>query len=115
MIRPALRAGLALAASLPLFGCADTPPLSRADQAALEACRAHADAAYLEQNRAEMSLRDQSDTPYSVSGLPGVTSSGLSQRYERDEMVRDCLRASGRTMSGQSIPGAPAAPPAPAS
>jgi hypothetical protein len=117
MIRPALRAALALAASLPLFACAEMqpqPPLSPADQAMLNSCRSRADAATMRQSRTSMSLGPPRDSPYSASGIPGIPSTGLSQHSEWDQMVRNCVRSSGRTLGEEPLPETPGAPPSPA-
>lgn len=62
-------------------------------------CRQRADDIFLKQNRAYLTQRDTRDSPFSSTGLAGVTSAGLGSRYGRDEMVDDCIAAS---QSGRS-------------
>ena len=74
-------------------------------------CRARADAVYDRQNRAELSRRDQRDSPFSASYNSGITTRGLGARFERDRLVADCVAANssgtssaastGPTFSGQ--------------
>jgi len=106
MISPSRAAALAalLAAAATLGACANTyhRPANRAaaSQATLAACRTRADEIYLKQNRAEIYQADTyatqtRDSPYGASGLPGITSAGLSGRYAREQMEDDCINASG--------------------
>lgn len=90
-----------LAAGL-LGGCAAPQPTRSQTVAAadLSACRARADEIYNKQNRAEVYrsdtfVSDTRDSPFSVSGLPGITSNGLSGLYQRDNMVSSCVGNSG--------------------
>ncbi len=114
-------AGLAAAAlSLALAGCSTATPPSHADQAAASACEKQADQTFLTQNRYLLSERDQRDTPFSTSGLPGITSNGLGQRYGRDEQLAGCLRQNSQSTDTASqgatgtriVPGAIAPSPA---
>lgn len=112
-ILPLLPALLALAA------CAAPPPpvslgsagesagQTRADAAVRAACREHADAVYERQNRDTIYTISSRDTPYSANYTPGVMDRGLSQRYARDNMMRDCIRNTGtETDRGQpELPG----------
>ena len=83
---------LIAAALLPLIaaGC-QTAPRSRADAAANAACRAEVDRVYAAQNRAELSQRDQRDTPFAGSYNSGITSRGLGARFGRDNQVSSCV------------------------
>ncbi len=82
-----------LAATLGAGGCAApaTTPRSRASAAALAACRTRTDQAYDRQNRYLLSERDTRDSPFSTSGTTGITTTGLSQRYARDNMFDSCI------------------------
>lgn len=105
-------AAMALAATT-LAGCTPLPPPSHAEQAAASACETAADRTFNTQNRYLLSERDQRDTPFSVSGLPGVTSNGLGQRYGRDEQLAGCLRENSETTDtalSQSATGTRVAP-----
>ncbi len=59
--------------------------------AATTACRAEVDRVYAAQNRADLSTRDERDTPFAANYLPGVTTQGLGARYGRDNMMGSCL------------------------
>ncbi len=93
MVRAFLPALLLLAAA----GCAPRPPTStgRADAAALAACKASTNRAFDRQNRYLLSERDQTDNPFSTSGDTGITTRGLTQRYDYDTQLASCLTASG--------------------
>ena len=56
-------------------------------------CRATADRVFAAQNRAELSQRDERDMPFSGSYNSGIVTRGLSQRYQLDNMVDDCMNA----------------------
>ncbi len=90
-LRRAIRsAGLAVLAC----GCTlGSPGPTRADQQAIASCKAEADRTYLEQNREVLSERSQTDTPFSSSGMVGVTSQGLGQLYGRSNDIEACLRS----------------------
>ena len=66
------------------------PPMSRAERADYDACRARADAVFNQQNRAALSERDMRDTPFSTNYVSGITSAGLSNRYDRDNLLAGC-------------------------
>lgn len=80
-----------------------SPAASRSAQtqiADLNACRSRADQVFTRQNRdavyrVDNYNTDTRDAPFGTSGLKGVTSAGLSQQYDRDNMVDNCLRGSG--------------------
>ena len=89
------RGKLALAAAaiaLPMLaaGC-QSVPRSRADAASSAACRAEADRVYAAQNRADLSQRDQRDTPFATSYDSGITSRGLGTRFGFDNQVSSCV------------------------
>ncbi len=98
-----------------LAGCAGVPPQrSQADRAAATACEHQADQTYLSQNRFLLSERSTTDTPFSSSGLPGVTSNGLPDRYGRDQQLASCLRENGQSVDDANSSGAPGTvPPSP--
>ena len=106
-----------LAASLALAQCAPPPaPVgqTRADAAALAACRERADEVYDRTHRDTIYTISNRDTPYSANYAPSV-GRGLSDRFGRDNMVRDCVRNSGaeddRTATAPDTrPTAPAKP-----
>lgn len=85
-----------------LAGCAQ-PSRPRASAAASAACRAETDRVYAAQNRAELSFRDQRDTPFAGSYNSGITSRGLGARFGRDNMESSCLANSAG--GGAAAPG----------
>lgn len=93
---------MALAAIIPLVAGCQSAPRSRADVAAAAACRAEVDRVYAAQNRAELSQRDQRDTPFASSYNSGITTRGLGTRFSRDNQVSSCV-------SNASSPGTGAA------
>lgn len=103
----------ALAASLlALSACAPQSRLTasgaaRPSRAVVDACRQQVNRAYTAQNRAELSQRDQRDSPLSDNYVSGITSRGLSSAYGRDTDLATCIR---NTENGASGP-APAASP----
>jgi hypothetical protein len=93
--------GTVLAVSLGLSACS-TPMHNNAGAGggatpkAMAACRARADEVYTMQNptavyRADMLAAGQRDTPYAGLGLAGMPSDGLSARYNREQLIDDCL------------------------
>ena len=117
LLRPAALLALALFA-----GCARhaaVGDLSAADRAE---CRQRADEVFDKQNRAEVYRTDvfagsTRDAPFASTGLPGITSRGLSGQYERANLLDDCLRSRGGgsgSGSGGSATPAPSAQPGPA-
>jgi hypothetical protein len=89
---PGLLTLLALASSL--VAC-QQPSRPQPSAAASTACRAEVDRVYAAQNRADLSTRDQRDTPFAANYLPGVTSQGLGARYGRDNLLGSCLDNAG--------------------
>jgi hypothetical protein len=120
--------------ALGLVACVQTQSEStRPDQAVVAACRQRADAVFLKQNRDLLSRQDRIDSPLSSTGYDTLQTTSLAGRYERDNMVDDCIRgeqagtasgAAGATSTGSAtgrVPGlapgvpVPAAAPAAAS
>ncbi|HEY0421279.1 MAG TPA: hypothetical protein VGC80_17320 [Acetobacteraceae bacterium] len=92
-----------------------------ASAATRAACRQRADEVYLRQNRADIYRNDYyvgstRDAPFASTGLPGVSSDGLSSRFGREKMLDDCV--SGAAGNVGAAPDAPdparPAPPTPA-
>ncbi len=77
-----------------LAGCQQTPR-SRADAAANAACRVEVDRVYAAQNRADLSRRDERDTPFAASYLSGITTRQLGARFSRDNQVASCVNNAG--------------------
>ena len=92
MVRACLPVLLVLMAA----GCSPRPSTtaSRGTAAAVASCRADTNRAFDRQNRYLLSERDQTANPYSTSGDTGVTTSGLTQRYDYDTQLADCLASS---------------------
>ena len=88
---------LAFAATilLPMLaaGC-QSAPRSRASAASAAACRAEVDRVYAAQNRADLSQRDQRDTPLSSNYASGITSRGLGTLFGFDNQVSSCVSSS---------------------
>jgi hypothetical protein len=76
-------------------GCTRSPPPTRSDLSLRASCRAQSEASYNRQNRALLSTRDTTDTPFSTSGLSGITTNGLSREYDREVNLDNCLRGNG--------------------
>ena len=102
---------LALAALAPglLVGCQQAPR-SRADAATERACRVEADRVYAAQNRAELSMRDQRDTPFAGSYNSGITSRGLGSRFGLSNQVASCVSQSSAGGAAVAAPEAPTGP-----
>lgn len=66
---------------------------------------------YRNPNRADLSRRDDRDTPFASSYLPGITSRQLSQQYRQGNQMASCLTQSGGQAGGGSSTG-PAMSPA---
>ncbi len=112
MIRPTLALPLA---GLLAAGCTPAPPPSRSAVAARAACRAQTEAAYNRQNRDLLSTRDTTDTPFSSSGVSGITTTGLSREYDRETTMDNCLRGSSVSQDTTSGGGSAVQAPAPTS
>jgi hypothetical protein len=81
-----------------LVRCTPPPPptgQARADAETLAACREHANAVYDRNNRDTIYTINNRDSPYSANYTPGVTDRGLAQRFDHENMVRDCVRNTG--------------------
>ena len=78
-------------------GCSPRPetPASRASAAAVASCRASTESSFNRQNRYLLSERDTTDAPFSTSGVTGITTRGLTQRYDYDTQLSSCLSQSG--------------------
>jgi len=90
----------ALVTALPLMSGCHSAPRSRADAASNAACRAEVDRVYAAQNRAELSRRDQRDTPFAESYNSGITSQGLGALFGRDNQISSCINNSGASNNG---------------
>ena len=107
----ALRTTVALLAAATLAGCGTPIQRSRSQTVAaadLTACRARADEVYNKQNRAEVYrsdtfVSDTRDAPYSTSGLPGITSNGLSGLYQHDNLVSSCVNSRGAAATSPGV------------
>jgi hypothetical protein len=87
-----------LLTTLALSACDAAPQSSQAqaDAATRTACRARAEQAYEQQNRAEIySPPATVNTPYSANYTPNQTDRGLSELFAHDRMVSDCVRNTG--------------------
>lgn len=106
---------LAPALALALAACAPQSRLTasgaaRPSRAVIAACRQQVERAYNAQNRAELSQRDQRDSPLSDNYLSGITSRGLSSAYGRDTDYASCVRNTengAAAASSAPIPGEP--------
>ncbi len=81
----------ALALALALAGCT-TAPLSPDRAAARSDCQSQTDQALLTRNRALLFQGGPTNTPYSAGGLVGLPNQGLALRYQREQMIGDCLK-----------------------
>ena len=89
-------------------GCSAPPPPTltgqeRADAALRTACREHADAVYDRNNRDTIYRIDTVNTPYSGAYAGRTIDSGLADRYQHDNLIRDCVRNTG-TETDRSAP-----------
>ena len=112
MSRFPIAASLSILVLASVAGCQATPR-SRATTAATVACRAEVDRVYAAQNRVDLSLRDQRDTPFAGGYNSGITSQGLGARYGRDNQLASCINnstAQGVATSGTVAPASAAAP-----
>jgi|KBSSwiStaDraftv2_1062776.scaffolds.fasta_scaffold1760105_2 hypothetical protein len=83
---------------LALPQCSPPPPpvgQARADAATLAACRERADAVYDRNHRDTIYTINSQNSPFSGGYLPAPVNQGLSDRFGRDNMVRDCVRNTG--------------------
>lgn len=105
MTRPIL---CSLALPLLLLGaCQSAPPRSSASAAVNAACRVEVDRVYAAQNRADLSRRDERDTPFASSYLPGITTRQLSQQYARGNQMAECVSANSNGQASTPNPSTP--------
>jgi len=105
---------------LGLAYCAPPPPMppaapgqARADAATMAACRTHADEIYDRQRRDTIYTITSRDSPFSGNdSTTGIVDRGLSQRFARENMIRDCVR-NNSTETDRAVPATPSAPPPP--
>jgi hypothetical protein len=107
MIRFQVAVTLSILVLATVAGC-QSAPRSRSATAATVACRAEVDRVYAAQNRVDLSLRDQRDTPFASGYNSGITSEGLGARYGRDNQLASCINNS--TAPGTAAPAAAGAP-----
>jgi hypothetical protein len=114
MITPRL---LALLCAMALCACADGggAPLSGqalADSQTRDACRDRVNQAFEVRDRAQIySPLSQVNTPYSAGYLPEQDDRGLSDQFEHDTMLSNCIRNTGTGSGPTPIPPAPVAKP----
>jgi hypothetical protein len=103
------RATLPTLLVLLVAGCAQQPqtPSQRASAAATAACRASTEASFDRQNRALLSERDTTGTPFSSSGNSGITTRGLTRQYDYDTQLSNCLAGTHETTADTDVPPAP--------
>ncbi len=90
-------AGRLHAAARHLRAAGPTPPRSRrAGPAPIRS--------FNRQNRYLISERDTTDSPFSTSGVSGITTRGLTQRYDYDTALASCLRRRTRPSRGHVVP-----------
>ena len=89
-----MRLATAALAMLPILallsGCAQTR-LTQEDREAVADCRQESDRIFAARNRYQLSEPNNMDTPLSGSGQVTTPSAGLSDQYEREELVDRCL------------------------
>ena len=107
---------------LPLFllaSCVDSgapagSPQSLANAQTAAACRQRADQVYNLRHRDTIySPPSDVNTPFSASYAPGQEDRGLSQLFERDSMMSDCIRNTGAEGDRTPEPGQGTLPPGP--
>jgi hypothetical protein len=84
-------AGLALLPLLAVLAGCDRTRLTPEDREAVADCRSESDRIFAARNRYQLSEPDNTGTPYSGSGQVTAPSSGLSDQYEREQLVDRCL------------------------
>lgn len=104
-MKPA-RPALALLLLTALTACQQSAG-SRPSAAITAACRAEVDRVWAAQNRVDLSTRDTSATPFGNNYVSGITSSGLSQQFQRQTMQRDCVNSNTIGGPASDVPAAP--------
>ena len=107
------RTPIILALALGAVGCAGPRPQTsetRASAAAAASCRASTESSFNRQNRYMLSERNTTDAPFSTSGVTGITTRGLAQRYDYDTQLSSCLSASGVTGAAANVSTQPPPP-----
>ena len=99
-----------VAALFALAGCAGDDSNTHADAVTQAACRQRADEVFAMRHpdatyNADSYASSLRDSPFGTSGSPSLPTAGLSDSYERDKLLRDCLAGTG------PIGPTPAAPP----
>ena len=101
MLRP-MSFAPALLVAVTLGGCMAQPAptaASRASGAAAAACKSSTETLFNRQNRYLLSERSTTDAPFSSSGVSGITTRGLSERYNYDTQLSNCLAGSGANVA----------------
>jgi hypothetical protein len=115
IVFPKIHLLLSASALLACLGaCANQTPASQSSAAARSACRSYADEVFQRQNAGAVYQSDTystglRDSPFGSSGLPGLTTTGLSQQYGIDTTMQNCLNGTGGSSASvePSVPGAP--------
>ena len=101
MTRRLTLAAVAFLPLLTLVGCGQSNGGRRAGLTAGQAqeCRARSEEVYRQQNKVDIYKSDTyasstRDSPFSTSGLPGITSAGLGSQFGRERALNDCYNAS---------------------
>ncbi len=102
----------ALLFALLACGCQQAPR-SQADRATQVQCRAEVDRVYAAQNRAELSRRDERDTPFAGNYLSGVTTRDLGAKFGRDNEFSSCVARNRGGSATDTSPGTTFSPVAP--
>ena len=107
-------AGLAvlLLALLPAAGCSLYTPMAPEERTVLDTCRSDAERVFNTQHREQLSERDSTDSPFSGNTLPSDPNRGLSDQYEHEQMVDNCMRGNSGP-SGRATPTMTDEPPSP--
>lgn len=104
---------------LALAGCAGgtAQPLSFTERQTIEACRQRANTAFNVQNRSEIYQIHEPFAYQSSTGLTGDPTQGLSDSYQLQQMIQNCVRNTGtnadRTLPASSALGPSAIAPGP--
>ncbi len=96
-----------LLAMLVVGAAACQRPAARPDvsEAARASCREEVDRVYSAQNRADLSMRDSRDSPFSSNYVTGITSRGLGAQYGRGDAMEACLsNKASRDVGGAAVP-----------